>query len=141
MDTINKVKEEISKRKKLNKVKKINKVKKLNKVKKINKINKNKEKISISNKINKSKNFSYTLNKKECEPELFFKIRKLFIDLLKPENETKLELYIMYSNVFVNIFFLDCRYQVKTEKFIKDFLQKYKSQFAKNIKSLNIINK
>jgi hypothetical protein len=133
MDTINK--EKVIK----GKIKKINKVKKI--IKNKDKIIKNKEKINISKKTNKEKKFSYIVIKKENEPELFFKVRKLFIDLLKPENKTKLELYNMYSNIFVNIFFLDCRYQAKTEKFIKDFLQKYKSQFTKNIKSLNIINK
>ena len=97
-------------------------------------------KIKINKKKTNKKNFSYKIIKKEFEPEIFFKIRKLFIELLNPENKKKLELYKMYSNIFINIFFLDCRYQSKTENFIKNFLKKYKAEFIKNIKSLNIIN-
>jgi len=96
------------------------------KIKKINpKIEKKKDKTTL-----------FKIKRRDFEPELFFKIRNTFIDLLKPKNKNELDLYDMYSNIFINIFFLDCRYQAKTENFIKDFLKKYKSKFIKNIKIL-----
>ena len=39
----------------------------------------------------------------------------------------------MYSNIFINIFFLKCRYQEKTELFIKEFIEKYKKEMTNEI--------
>jgi hypothetical protein len=71
------------------------------------------------------------LKKKENEPQLFYNMRKLFIDILKPKNKKQFSLYDMYSNIFINMIFLRCTYQKKTEDFIKDFFQKNKKKFTK----------
>ena len=75
----------------------------------------------------KSKKFTYNIKKGDDEIYLYFNIRKLFIDLLRPENTKKLKLLEMYSHIFINMIFLKCRYQDKTEKIIEDFLKNYKS--------------
>ena len=67
------------------------------------------------------------LKKKENEPQLFYNMRKLFIDILKPKNKKQFALYDMYSNIFINMIFLRCTYQKKTE----DFIQKNKKKFTK----------
>ena len=66
------------------------------------------------------------IKKNENEINLYYNIRKLFIELLKPKNNKEYKLYEAYSNIFINILFLKCRYNEKTEKFIKKFLSKYK---------------
>jgi hypothetical protein len=62
----------------------------------------------------------------ENEVNLYFNIRKLFIELLQPKNNKEYKLYEAYSHIFINIVFLKCRYNKKTEDFIKKFLKKYK---------------
>lgn len=79
------------------------------------------------------------IHKRVDEIELYFNIRKIFIECLVPKNNKELSLYEMYSNIFINILFLKCRYQEKTEKFIKNFLIKYKKKIEKNIQiNLNL---
>lgn len=79
------------------------------------------------------------IHKRVDEIELYFNIRKVFIECLVPKNNKELSLYEMYSNIFINILFLKCRYQEKTEKFIKKFLIKYKKKIEKNIEiNLNL---
>jgi hypothetical protein len=73
---------------------------------------------------------NYQIEKKENEPIYFYKIRKLFIELLNPTNKKKIELYTMYSHIFINIFVLKCRYKESTETFIYNFLKKNKKKFA-----------
>jgi hypothetical protein len=75
----------------------------------------------------KNKKFIYDVKKKENEIELYYNLRKKFIELLKPKNNKNLKLYEMYSNIFINKIFLKCGYYDKTEKFIKNFLIKYKN--------------
>ena len=77
--------------------------------------------------------FNYNIIKKENEPQLYYNIRESFINLLKPKNNKEFKLYEMYSNIFINIFFLKCRYEPNTEKFIEKFLKKHKKVFTKNI--------
>jgi hypothetical protein len=82
--------------------------------------------------------YSYNLIKKENEIQLFFDIRKIFIELSKPINKKEFELINMYSNILINILFLKCRYEKKTEKFIKEIIHKNKDLFFRNI-SNNIV--
>lgn len=70
--------------------------------------------------------------KKEDEIELYFNIRKEYITLSKPKNKKQLKLCEMYSNIFINIIFLKCRYSESTEKTIKNFVKKYKNKFNNN---------
>ena len=80
--------------------------------------------------------------KNNDEIYLFFNIRKLFIELLKPKNLKEFNLYNMYSHIFINILFLNCRYSTKTEKFIKKFVKKHKKNMIiileNKIKKTNI---
>ena len=78
--------------------------------------------------------------KYENEIDLYFNIRNLFIDLLKPKNNKEFKLYEAYSHMFINIIFLKCKYNEQSEKFIKNFLNKYKNKFKNkiNVKYENI---
>jgi len=88
----------------------------------------------------KNKIFKYVIEKKNNEIELYFNIRKNFIESLKPKNEKELKLLNMYSNILLNMLFLKCKYEIKTEKKIMSFLKKLKKTlFFRNI-SNNIIN-
>lgn len=82
--------------------------------------------------------YNYNLIKKENEIQLFFDIRKIFIELSKPINKKEFDLINMYSNILINILFLKCRYEEKTEKFIKEVIHKNKNLFFRNI-SNNIV--
>ena len=77
--------------------------------------------------------FQYILKKNENEIHKYFLIRDSFIKLLNPKNKKQFKLYEAYSNIFINIFFLKCRYSIKTEKFIKNFMKKYKSKLIINL--------
>jgi hypothetical protein len=82
----------------------------------------------------KSKKYIYTIKKSENEIDLYFNIRKLFIELLKPKNNKQYKLYESYSHMFINIIFLKCRYRKKSEEFIKKFLDKFKKDISIYIK-------
>ena len=75
-----------------------------------------------------NKKFVYTIKKNDDEVEIFYNMRKKFIELLKPKNNKNLKLYEMYSHIFINKIFLKCRYLTKTENFIKKFLIKHKNE-------------
>lgn len=79
--------------------------------------------------------------KKDDEIEIFFNIRKIFIECLKPKNKKELALYNMYSNIFINILFLKCKYQKKTEDFIKKFLIKHKKILQSKISYIDYSNR
>ena len=81
-------------------------------------------------------NSKFKIIKNNDEIYLFFNIRKLFIELLKPKNLKEFNLYSMYSHIFINIIFLHCRYSIKTEKFIKKFLKKYKKNIEFELNKL-----
>jgi len=83
----------------------------------------------------KSKKNIYTLKKYENEVDLYFNTRKLFVDLLKPKNNKEYKLYESYSHMFINIVFLKCRYEEKSEIFIKKFLDKYKKKITVYVKN------
>lgn len=88
----------------------------------------------------KNKIFKYKIEKKDNEIELYFSIRKNFIESLKPKNEKELKLLNMYSNILLNMLFLKCKYEIKTKKKIMSYLKKLKKTlFFRNI-SNNIIN-
>lgn len=86
----------------------------------------------------KKKIYNYDLVKKDSEIQLFFDIRRIFIELSKPINKKEFDLINMYSNILINILFLKCRYDHKTEKFIKKIIHKNKNLFFRNI-SNNIV--
>lgn len=73
------------------------------------------------------------------EIELYFNIRKIFIDTFKPKNEKEFKLYEMYSNILINKIFLKCGYSKSTEKVIKKFMSKHKKLLLDYI-SNNIID-
>lgn len=78
--------------------------------------------------------------KKDDEIELYFNIRKNFIESLKPKSNKNFLLLNMYSNILINILFLKCRYSIKTETKLKFYLKKLKKTlFFRNITN-NIIN-
>jgi len=80
------------------------------------------------------------MEKKDNEIELYFNIRKNFIESLKPKNEKEFKLLNMYSNILLNMLFLKCKYAIKTEKKMMSYLKKLKKTlFFRNI-SNNIIN-
>ena len=80
----------------------------------------------------------YDLKKREGEIEMHFNIRKAFIDILNPKTKKKFKLYEMYSNIFINILFLKCRYREDTENFIKNFIKKNGKKIKYNIKNMNL---
>ena len=86
------------------------------------------------------KKYNYYFVKNNNENDISYNIRKSFIEILGPKNEKEFNLYNMYSNIFVNMIYLKCRYSENTEKFIKNFLKKYKKKFIvinkKNINKL-----
>ncbi len=83
------------------------------------------------------KKFKYNIIKKDDEINLYYNIRKLFIENNNPKNEKELKSYENYSHIFINILFLKCRYSTKSEKVIKDFLKKHKSKLIMSI-NLNL---
>ena len=64
----------------------------------------------------------FSIQKKENEIFLYYELRKKFIDSFKPKNIKEFKLLEMYSNIFINMVFLKCRYNTKTEKKIKEFM-------------------
>jgi hypothetical protein len=85
------------------------------------------------------KNKKYNIKKHENEIDLYFNVRKIFVQLLNPKNDKQYKLYEAYSNMFINILFLKCRYDTKNEKFIVNFLKKFKTKLKKEINiELNI---
>ena len=86
------------------------------------------------------KKYNYNFVKNYNENDISYNIRKSFVKILEPKNEKEFNLYNMYSNIFVNMIYLKCRYSENTEKFIKNFLKKYKKKFIvinkKNINKL-----
>ena len=83
------------------------------------------------------KKFKYNIIKKDNEINLYYNIRKLFIENNNPKNEKELKSYENYSHILINIIFLKCRYSTKTEKVIKDFMKKHKSKLIISI-NLNL---
>ena len=83
------------------------------------------------------KKFKYNIIKRDDEINLYYNIRKLFIEYNNPKNEKELKKYENYSHIFINILFLKCRYLSKSEKVIKDFLKKHKSKLEISI-NLNL---
>jgi hypothetical protein len=85
----------------------------------------------------KLKEFIIKRNKNEID--LYYNIRYFFIKKENPKTESKFLLMEMYSNILINMIFLKCRYQKKTEKVIISFIEKYKTNI-KNIYKINNIN-
>jgi len=86
------------------------------------------------------KTYKYILIKNNNENDISYNVRKSFLEILKPKDQKEFNLYNMYSNIFVNMIYLKCRYSEKTEKFIKNFLKKNKKILTKLTK-LSIQNK
>lgn len=83
----------------------------------------------------KEKKIKYCNNIKKGKDEinLYYNLRKEFIILSHPKSDKEFKLYEMYSHILIDIIFLKCRYEKKTEKHIKDFMAKYKNQIMLNI--------
>ena len=91
----------------------------------------------INNNIKKNK---FEIKKELDEIELYYKLRKLFYEKMNKNTKitlSKYKLLEMYSHILINIIFLKCRYQEKTEKIIKEFIDKYKNDI-KNLINRNI---
>lgn len=84
----------------------------------------------------KDKNKNFKLLQGVNESTFSYNIRKSFVELLKPKTKKEFELYVMYSHVFNNMYFLKCRYQESTEQFINNFLKKYSKKFLYKISNL-----
>jgi hypothetical protein len=97
-----------------------------------NVIKEKKEKIEKKNIQNKNFNILQGVN----ESTYSYNIRKSFVELLKAKTKKQFEIYVMYSHVFTNMYFLECRYQENTEKFINNFLKKYSKKFLYKISNL-----
>jgi hypothetical protein len=98
------------------------------------------KKIKIKKKSVKKNIINYELKKHYYESEFIYQIRKRFIDFYKPKNEKDFKLYEMYSNILINMVFLKCKYIPKTEKKIKDYINKEKNNIIKNLKILKNLN-
>ena len=83
------------------------------------------------------KNNKFVIKRNKNEIDLFYNIRKLFINTNNPKTKTNFLLTEMYSNILINMLFLKCRYEKKTEKPIINFIKKYKS----NLKIYTLNNK
>jgi len=86
----------------------------------------------------KSKTFTYKIIKRDNEINSHFYLRKLFIDFFNPKTSKQFDILNMYSHILINILYLKCRYQKKTEKKIMDFIKKHKTEL-KNYIINNII--
>ncbi len=75
-----------------------------------------------------NKKFTYKVIKKDTELNAHFYLRKLFIDTNSPKTIKNFKLLDMYSHILINIIFLKCRYSPKTEKKIKNFIKKHKTE-------------
>jgi hypothetical protein len=78
----------------------------------------------------KNKKFLYNLIRYNNEVSLKYNLRKFFIETKNPKNNKELQLYIMYSNILINMIFLKCRYNNKTEKIVKKFIKDYKKIYT-----------
>lgn len=76
-----------------------------------------------------NKKFKYIIKKKEDEINIYYNIRKKFINTLKPKNKKEYNIYELYSHILINILFLKCRYHKDTENTINNYIQKYKNNF------------
>lgn len=106
-------------------------MKKKNSINKEIKIKKTKTK-DVKNKDNKK----YILVRRDNEVDIYFELRELFFNKMKPKKltEKSFKLYEMYSDILINIIFLKCRYQEKTESIIKQFFNKYMNNLSEIIK-------
>ena len=89
------------------------------------------------NQNNDMQNKNFKLLQGVDESTFLYNIRKSFVELLKPNSKKEFELYVMYSHVFNNMYFLKCRYQESTEQFINNFLKKYDKKFLYKISNLH----
>jgi len=74
------------------------------------------------------------IKKNEDEPEERFKVRKMFISLMDSKN---IDEAILYSNIFINIVYLGCKYSKDIENHIDNFIKKNKKPLTDLIKDFN----
>jgi hypothetical protein len=74
----------------------------------------------------KEKKFKYLnlIKKGKDEINLYYNLRKEFIILSNPKSDKEFKLYEMYSHILIDIIFLKCRYEKKTEKMILTYIKK-----------------
>jgi len=90
---------------------------------------------------NIKKNNKLIIKRNKNEIDLYYNIRKLFINTDNPKTKSKFLLSEMYSNILINMLFLRCRYCKKTEKPIINFITKYKSNLKKYILNNRLNNR
>ena len=75
------------------------------------------------------------IKKNENESEEKYNIRNIFISLLKPKTLKELDTCIMYSNIWINMIYLKCKYPKNIEKEIDNII-KNKEKILKMKKNL-----
>ena len=83
----------------------------------------------------------FNLIKNKYELNKHFEIRKKIIDFYDPKNNQDFIYINNLSHIYINIKFLNCTYNSKTEKIINNFLEKLNKKINKNSnKNINIKN-
>jgi len=83
----------------------------------------------------------FNLIKNKYELNKHFEIRKKIIDFYDPKNNQDFIYINNLSHIYINIKFLNCTYNSKTEKIINNFLEKLNKKINKNSnKNININN-
>ena len=83
----------------------------------------------------------FNLIKNKYELNKHFEIRKKIIDFYDPKNNQDFIYINNLSHIYINMKFLNCTYNSKTEKIINNFLEKLNKKINKNSnKNINIKN-
>ena len=56
---------------------------------------------------------------------------------MESNNEKNSDIILMYSNIFVNIVYLGCKYSEEIEKYIDNFIKKNRKPLTDLIKDFN----
>lgn len=67
---------------------------------------------------------NYNIQQDNYEIKKYFNIRKKIINYFKPKNNEDYIYYNNLSNIFINIIYLRCKYNKKTEKIIFEKINK-----------------
>lgn len=67
------------------------------------------------------------IQKNKYESNNYFELRKKFIQITNPKTNKDLIYYDNLSKIFINMIFLKCRYNKKTEKNINNIVKKMKN--------------
>ena len=81
----------------------------------------------------------FKLIKNKYELNKYFEIRKKIIDFYNPKNKKDFIYIDNLSHIYINMKFMDCKYNVKTEKIINNIVEKMNNK--KNNKKDKLNNK